>query len=83
VLDAIQFEKRGLPAAAIVTAPFVLTGRSIAEMSRMADYAFAVVPHPFGSIDHAEVQARADAITGEVERLLLEAPPGALGPRAV
>ena len=84
MLDAIQFEKRGLPAAAIVTEPFVLTGRSIAELSRMSGYPFAVVPHPFGSIDLAEVQARADAITREVERLLLETPSakGADAPRA-
>jgi hypothetical protein len=77
VLDAIQFEKRGIPAAAVVTRPFVLTGRSIAGMSRMAGYPFAVVPHPFGSIDRAEVEARADAITEEVERLLRGAPPAA------
>jgi hypothetical protein len=83
VLDAIQFEKRGLPAAAIVTEPFVLTGRSIAELSRMSGYPFAVVPHPFGSIDLAEVQARADAITPEVERLLLETPAAATEARVV
>ena len=49
----------------------------------MSGYPFAVVPHPFGSIDLAEAQARADAITPEVEQLLLEKPAAATEARVV
>ena len=35
------------------------------------EYAYVVVPHPFGSLDEATVQARADAALERIERLLL------------
>ncbi|MCI0548473.1 MAG: hypothetical protein L0027_14455 [Candidatus Rokubacteria bacterium] len=71
MLDAIGFEKRGIPAAVVITAPFVPTAEAIAELSGMAGYACAVIPHPVGSLGPAEVRARADAIAGRVEELLL------------
>jgi hypothetical protein len=72
VLDAINFEKQGVPAVAVVTEPFVSTGRALATLNGMPDYPFVIVPHPFGSLAAAEVQARADLALARIEQLLLE-----------
>jgi sugar/nucleoside kinase (ribokinase family) len=74
VLDAISFEKRGVPAVAVVTAPFLATGRAMAELHGMPEYPFVVVPHPFGSLTAEEVQERADAAIDRIEALLLGQP---------
>ena len=74
MLDAISFEKRGIPAVAVVTAPFLATGRAMAELHGMPDYPFVVVPHPFGSLTAEEVQARADDAVERIEALLLGQP---------
>ena len=71
MLDAVRFEELGLPAAAIVTEPFTATGKVMAELQGFADYPFATVPHPVASLSIDEVNAVADAVTPEVERLLL------------
>jgi hypothetical protein len=71
VLDAISFEKRGIPAAAIITEPFVPTGLAMAELSGLPGYPCAVIPHPVGSLNPAEVRARAEAIAPRVAELLL------------
>ena len=71
MLDAISFEKRGIPAAAIITEPFVLTAAAIAELAGLPGYPSAVIPHPVGSLTPAEVRARAEAIAPRVAELLL------------
>jgi hypothetical protein len=71
VLDAINFEKQGIPAVAVVTEPFAPTAVALAELQGMPGYPFVVVPHPFGSLDEAAVRARADAAVVRIERLLL------------
>ena len=73
MLDAVRFEELGLPAAAIVTEPFRATGKVMAELQGFADYQFATVPHPVASLSIDQVNALADAVTPEVERLLLRA----------
>ena len=73
MLDAVRFEELGLPAAAIVTEPFRATGKAMAELQGFADYPFATVPHPVASLSIDQVNALADAVTPEVERLLLRA----------
>ena len=70
MLDAINFEKQGVPAVAIITEPFVQTGHAVAQMNGIPDYQFVVVPHPFGSLDEAAVRARADAALARIEALL-------------
>ena len=71
MLDAINFEKQGIPAVAVVTEPFVPTAKAMAALNGMPDYPFVVVPHPFGSVDEATVRVRADAALADIERLLL------------
>jgi hypothetical protein len=76
VLDAIFFEKRGIPASVIITEPFVPTAVGIAELAGMPGYPHAVIPHPVGSLSTAEVRQRADAAAAAVEALLLRAEAG-------
>ena len=71
MLDAISFEKRGIPAAVIITEPFVATAEAMARLAGMPEYPVAMIPHPVGSLHPDEVAARADAIAGRIAALLL------------
>jgi hypothetical protein len=73
VLDAISFEKRGIPAVVIITEPFIPTAFAMAELAGMPGYPHAVIPHPVGSLSVVEVRRHADAIAARVEALLLGA----------
>ncbi len=46
MLDAILMEEQGVPAIAIVTAPFRNTGRAMAESWGKPGYPFLDIPHP-------------------------------------
>ena len=71
MLDAIFFEKRGIPAAVVITEPVVPTAVGIAKLAGMPGYPHAVIPHPVGSLSAAEVRQRADAVAAAVEAMLL------------
>jgi hypothetical protein len=71
VLDAINFEKQGIPAVAVVTEPFIPTANAMAALNGLPGYPFVVVPHPIGSLDEAAVRERADAALARIEALLL------------
>ena len=79
MLDAIGFEKRGIPAAVVITAPFVPTAEAMARLAGMPGYPYAVAPHPFGSLSADEVLARADEVVDRIETLLTAV---AAGPRS-
>ena len=70
MLDAILFEKRGIPAAVVITDPFVPTAQTIARMQQMPEVPLIVVPHPVTSLTVRQAEALADAITDEVEAAL-------------
>ena len=70
MLDAVHFEELGVPAVAVLTEPFASTGQAIAELAGFADYPFATVPHPIGSLTVSEAMAVADAVTPMVLGLL-------------
>jgi hypothetical protein len=72
VLDAIFFEKRGIPASVLITEPFVPTAVGIAELAGIPGYPHVVIPHPVGSLSIAEVRQRADVAVLAVEALLLQ-----------
>jgi hypothetical protein len=71
VLDAISFEKRGIPAAVVITEPFIPTATAMAELAGLPGYPVAVIPHPVGSLAPAEVMERADAVSARVAELLV------------
>jgi hypothetical protein len=72
VLDSILMEKAGVPSAAIVTEPFEVTGRAMAEQWGLPYFTFLLMPHPTANLTDAELTARAQAIVPEVTRLLLQ-----------
>jgi hypothetical protein len=71
VLDAILMEQQGVPAVAIVTAPFRQTGRAMAESWGAPDYPFLDCPHPIGNLAEPDLDKIADALAESVERTVL------------
>jgi len=65
-------EQAGVPSAAIVTDPFEVTGRAMAEQWGLPYYTFLLMPHPTANLTEAELNHRAEAITPEVVKLLLQ-----------
>jgi hypothetical protein len=70
VLDAILFERLGVPAIAVVTEPFRPTGQAMATSWGMPGYRFLEVPHPIANLDDKELDERADRLVEEVLKLL-------------
>ena len=70
MLDAIGFEKVGIPAAVVITEPFVPTAEAMARLAGMPGYPYAVLPHPIGSLGPGEVAERADRIVKRIAALL-------------
>ena len=63
-------EKAGVPAVSIVTHEFVETGHEMAASHGVPDYAFLVTEHPIANLSEAELDAKADALTGQVVEFL-------------
>ena len=70
MLDAILMEQQGVPAVAIVTAPFRKTGQTMADSWGMPDYPFLDCQHPIGNLTEVDLDKIADALAESVERLL-------------
>jgi hypothetical protein len=71
VLDGILFEKRGVPAASIITDVFEATGRAMAQAWGVPDYKFLALPHPIANLTEAQLEQRARDIVPQVVDLLL------------
>ena len=70
MLDGIKLEKAGIPAVAIVTAPFIATARAMAVNWGVPSYEFVVTPHPIANLSEAELDAKADELTTQVVAFL-------------
>lgn len=66
MLDGLKLERIGIPTAAIVTAPFVATGRAMADGWGVEDYRFLVTEHPIANLTDVELDARADRLVEQV-----------------
>ena len=75
MLDSIIFEKLGVPAAAIVTKPFVATCNALAELQSMPGYRFVQVEHPITSLTLDQLRSRARQAAPYVEALLVDGVP--------
>ena len=64
-------DRRGVPAAAILTRPFMATARAIARIRGIPDYPFVVIDHPIGSADKAGLRARAQQAVTQIEAIIL------------
>ncbi len=71
MLDGILFEKRGVPAASIVTDVFEATGRAMAEAWGVPDYKFLAIPHPIANLTEEQLDHRAREVVPQVIDLLL------------
>jgi hypothetical protein len=70
VHDMVRLERRGIPTAAVGTAPFVDEALEQARLLGMPDYRMVLIPHPVQLLTTAELHARADgACAAIVERL--------------
>ena len=70
MLDGIKLEKAGIPAVAIVTAPFVATAQAMAANWGVPSYEFLVTSHPIANLSEAELDAKADELTMQVVMFL-------------
>jgi hypothetical protein len=70
VLDGIKLEKTGIPAVAIVTAPFVATARAMAANWGVPSYEFLITSHPIANLSEMELNAKADELTAQVVAFL-------------
>jgi hypothetical protein len=75
VLDGILFEKRGVPAASIITDVFQATGRAMAEAWGVPDYKYLAMPHPIANLTEEQLDQRAREIIPQVSELLLNKKP--------
>ena len=70
MLDAILMEEQGVPAIAIVTAPFRNTGKAMAESWGKPGYPFLDMPHPIANLTAAQLDERCDRLVEQVEEWL-------------
>jgi hypothetical protein len=70
VYDGIEFEKRGLPAVAILTRPFVVPGRQTARIRGLPDYPVLFMEHPIGRTAHEMLILQAQKILPEILQVL-------------
>lgn len=71
MLDGILFEKRGVPAASIVTDVFEATGRAMAEAWGVPDYKFLAMPHPIANLTEEQLHQRAQEMVPQIVDILL------------
>lgn len=72
--DAVELERRGIPAVAICTEEFRHGGAAIAEMRGAPNYPFALVPHPLGVLDDEALAGRARVALPQVVEILTRHP---------
>jgi hypothetical protein len=70
VNDAIQFERLGIPAAVVITEPFVALADGVSRSLGLPGYAPVVLPHPLSSKDDGVLRELAAVAAIEVARRL-------------
>lgn len=71
VCDALEIEKKGTPAAALVTEALSCNAAATAERLGAADYLFATVPHPIASLSPGEIPEIARDVAPLITGILL------------
>jgi hypothetical protein len=70
VLDGIEFERRGIPAAVVCTDQFVSSARTMSRIQGIPGYPVIFTPHPLSSLTAAEVAARARQVAPQALEIL-------------
>jgi predicted ATP-grasp superfamily ATP-dependent carboligase len=81
VADGAIFERRGVPAAAIITHTFTRAADAMARIYGYPDYRYVAIRHPISSLNAEQIRQRAaEAMPGVLSILGLE---NGTGPAAV
>jgi len=70
--DAIEAERLGIPAVAIMTDRFVATARAVSAVNGMKDYPFAVIAHPLANNDDSALREKARVAVDAIVPLLVQ-----------
>jgi len=70
VADATVFERKGIPAAAIITHTFTASANAMARRNGYPDYRYAMIPHPLSSLDTDQVRQRAREVLPDILAIL-------------
>ena len=73
MLDGVELERRGLPAAALITDEFRPTALKMLENQGAPWYPFVEVEHPINIRTETELRQIAENATEEIVRLLTRA----------
>ena len=72
MLDSLLLERRGIPAASIITDLFEKTGQAMLTTWGVPSFKFLTMPHPTANLTEEELDQRARDIAPKVAQLLLE-----------
>jgi hypothetical protein len=70
VADGTIFEKRGVPAAALITHTFTSAANAMAQRCGYPDYRYAAIPHPISSLNAEQIKRHALAVLPEILTIL-------------
>jgi len=70
--DGIEIDDHGKPAAVIITEPFIPTAKAIADIRARPEYRYAVIQHPIGSLNSAELKQRAREAVPQIIKIFTE-----------
>ena len=69
--DAIEIEKRGVPAVAICTEPFISSAKAMSRLGGIPDYPFVILPHPMAHLSPDALRDYAIRAAPEALQILL------------
>jgi hypothetical protein len=70
VADGTVFEKRGIPAATIVTDSFFASADAMARSRGFPGYRYAAIPHPLSRLTPEQVKERARQVLPQILDIL-------------
>jgi len=70
VADGTIFEKKGIPAAALITHTFTAAADAMARRYGYPDYRYVAIPHPISSLNAEQIKQRALAVLPEILAIL-------------
>lgn len=78
IVNAIELEKRGIPAFLVSTTPFTEAVKTSASLRGMPAINWAIVDHPIASLEEAALRTRAVAAAAQLPALMLSARAGSV-----
>jgi len=71
VHDGVTIERRGVPAAVVITEPFAGAARAMASFDGAPAFRWATMPHPTAELAGAAIEVAAMLVVPVVEAILL------------